>query len=234
MSSEPTPENSNFQSQKLSLQNSNKHLEFKNIADYPYENKEIESICNNFVENLFLINPISYESFGQNNYGIKKITDASNKSDLKLDNIQKKYSLESSPIQTDKQKQEKNIDEENVENKENSDNESDSLKEVNIHKKSDNNISEESIKENRSVSSSNKSNTARENICRNFIDEIFSEEKEKYANKRTQRDELNIVGNTEHTKSKKSNLSNNSNQKENEIYKNKDSFKMTPEKVIMI
>ena len=90
MSSEPTPENSNFQSQKLSLQNSNKHLEFKNIADYPYENKEIESICNNFVENLFLINPISYESFGQNNYGIKKITDASNKSDLKLDNIQKK------------------------------------------------------------------------------------------------------------------------------------------------
>ena len=231
MSSEPTPENSNFQSQKLSLQNSNKHLEFKNIADYPYENKEIESICNNFVENLFLINPISYESFGQNNYGIKKITDASNKSDLKLDNIQKKYSLESSPIQTDKQKQEKNIDEENIENKENSDNESDSLKEVNIHKKSDNNISEESIKENRSVSSSNKSNTARENICRNFIDEIFSEEKEKYANKRTQRDELNIVGNTEHTKSKKSNLSNNSNQKENEIYKNKDSFKMTPEKV---
>ena len=231
MSSEPTPENSNFQSQKLSLQNSNKHLEFKNIADYPYENKEIESICNNFVENLFLINPISYESFGQNNYGIKKITDASNKSDLKLDNIQKKYSLESSPIQTDKQKQEKNIDEENVENKENSDNESDSLKEVNIHKKSDNNISEESIKENRSVSSSNKSNTARENICRNFIDEIFSEEKEKYANKRTQRDELNIVGNTEHTKSKKSNLSNDSNQKENEIYKNKDSFKMTPEKV---
>ena len=231
MSSEPTPENSNFQSQKLSLQNSNKYLEFKNITDYPYENKEIESICNNFVENLFLINPISYESFGQNNYGIKKITDASNKSDLKLDNIQKKYSLESSPIQTDKQKQEKNIDEENIENKENSDNESDSLKEVNIHKKSDNNISEESIKENRSVSSSNKSNTARENICRNFIDEIFSEEKEKYANKRTQRDELNIVGNTEHTKSKKSNPSNDSNQKENEIYKNKDSFKMTPEKV---
>ena len=224
-SSEPTPQISSQQSQQKFPRGNEGDLENFNVMNYDYKNKEIEEVCNNFVENLFLINPKSYESFGGNNYSQKNIVDINNKKEIKLENSQKKYSLESSPIHDSKH------EENNVDN-----NESESLKEINIEK-NENNISksngdEESEKENNSLSSNTKNNEKMSNICKDFIDEIFSQENEKYANGRNKGDELNIVGIIEHTKSKKSDFSNTSNKKTNEQNKeNKNSFKITPEKV---
>ena len=224
-SSEPTPQISSQQSQQKFPRGNEGDLENFNVMNYDYKNKEIEEVCNNFVENLFLINPKSYESFGGNNYSQKNIVDINNKKEIKLENSQKKYSLESSPIHDSKH------EENNVDN-----NDSESLKEINIEK-NENNISksngdEESEKENNSLSSNTKNNEKMSNICKDFIDEIFSQENEKYANGRNKGDELNIVGIIEHTKSKKSDFSNTSNKKTNEQNKeNKNSFKITPEKV---
>ena len=224
-SSEPTPQISSQQSQQKFPRCNEGDLENFNVMNYDYKNKEIEEVCNNFVENLFLINPKSYESFGGNNFLQKNIVDINNKKEIKLENSQKKYSLESSPIHDSKH------EENNVDN-----NDSESLKEINIEK-NENNISksngdEESEKENNSLSSNTKNNEKMSNICKDFIDEIFSQENEKYANGRNKGDELNIVGIIEHTKSKKSDFSNTSNKKTNEQYKeNKNSFKITPEKV---
>ena len=224
-SSEPTPQISSQQSQQKFPRGNERDLENFNVMNYDYKNKEIEEVCNNFVENLFLINPKSYESFGGNNYSQKNIVDINNKKEIKLENSQKKYSLESSPIHDSKHEENK------VDN-----NDSESLKEINIEK-NENNISksngdEESEKENNSLSSNTKNNEKMSNICKDFIDEIFSQENEKYANGRNKGDELNIVGIIEHTKSKKSDFSNTSNKKTNEQNKeNKNSFKITPEKV---
>ena len=224
-SSEPTPQISSQQSQQKFPRGNEGDLENFNVMNYDYKNKEIEEVCNNFVENLFLINPKSYESFGGNNFSQKNFVDINNKKEIKLDNSQKKYSLESSPIHDSKHEENK------VDN-----NDSESLKEINIEK-NENNISksngdEESEKENNSLSSNTKNNEKMSNICKDFIDEIFSQENEKYANGRNKGDELNIVGIIEHTKSKKSDFSNTSNKKTNEQNKeNKNSFKITPEKV---
>ena len=224
-SSEPTPQISSQQSQQKFPRGNEGDLENFNVMNYDYKNKEIEEVCNNFVENLFLINPKSYESFGGNNFSQKNFTDINNKKEIKLENSQKKYSLESSPIHDSKHEENK------VDN-----NDSESLKEINIEK-NENNISksngdEESEKENNSLSSNTKNNEKMSNICKDFIDEIFSQENEKYANGRNKGDELNIVGIIEHTKSKKSDFSNTSNKKTNEQNKeNKNSFKITPEKV---
>ena len=224
-SSEPTPQISSQQSQQKFPRGNEGDLENFNVMNYDYKNKEIEEVCNNFVENLFLINPKSYESFGGNNFSQKNFVDINNKKEIKLENSQKKYSLESSPIHDSKHEENK------VDN-----NDSESLKEINIEK-NENNISksngdEESEKENNSLSSNTKNNEKMSNICKDFIDEIFSQENEKYANGRNKGDELNIVGIIEHTKSKKSDFSNTSNKKTNEQNKeNKNSFKITPEKV---
>ena len=224
-SSEPTPEISKQQSQQKTPRESDKQLETFDVMNYVYKNKEIEEVCNNFVDTLFLVNPKSYESFGGNNFGQKNIINVNNKKDLKSENSEKKYSLEGSPMQESKHEENK-IDK----------NDSGSLKEINIEKNY-NNISEsnadgESDKENNSLSSNTKNNEKMSNICKDFIDEIFSQENERYANGRNKGDELNIVGIIEHTKSKKSELSNTSNKKTNEQNKvNKNSFKITPEKV---
>ena len=224
-SSEPTPQISSQQSQQKFPRCNEGDLENFNVMNYDYKNKEIEEVCNNFVENLFLINPKSYESFGGNNFSQKNFVDINNKKEIKLENSQKKYSLESSPIHDSKHEENK-VDY----------NDSESLKEINIEK-NENNISksngdEESEKENNSLSSNTKNNEKMSNICKDFIDEIFSQENEKYANGRNKGDELNIVGIIEHTKSKKSDFSNTSNKKTNEQNKeNKNSFKITPEKV---
>ena len=224
-SSEPTPEISKQQSQQKTPRDSDKQLETFDVMNYVYKNKEIEEVCNNFVDTLFLVNPKSYESFGGNNFGQKNIINVNNKKDLKSENSEKKYSLEGSPMQESKHEENK-IDK----------NDSGSLKEINIEKNyndiSKSNADGESDKENNSLSSNTKNNEKMSNICKDFIDEIFSQENERYANGRNKGDELNIVGIIEYTKSKKSELSNTSNKKTNEQNKvNKNSFKITPEKV---
>ena len=231
MSSEPTPEMSNQQSQQRSPKHEEKDKENKGLINYQYKNKDIEEVCDNFVENLFTVNPKSYESFGFNNI-VKNITDTNNKIELQLENSPKKSSVESSPIQNSKH--ENNINEKK--------DDSESIKEIKIEK-NNNNISksknhDESDKENNSLLSNSQkkenSNQVTENmsdICKNFIDEIFSQENAKYANKQPNGgDELNIVENVEHTKSKKSDLSNSSQKNTVENY-NKNTFSITPNKV---
>ena len=222
MSSEPTPEQSKEQSYQISPRYSLKDSEKNNIANYPYPNKEIESLCNNFVDNLFMINPKSYESFGQNNFGVRKISEVSNKIEIKSEN--------NSPKKNSSEKDD-----------------SDSLKEINNnnnqiinikHKtpsKSNSNF-DESDKENNSLLS----NTPRNNnlninkisndnvktICKDFIDDIFAQENAKYSKFKTYGDELNKMGYSNIEIIKKTELGNNISEK-----KNKNDFKVTPEKV---
>ena len=206
--------------------------ENKDILNYPYENKEIESVCNNFIENLFLTNPKNYESFGQNNYNIKRISEI--KVDLNKDKSPQNYSLESTPI-ISPQKQENNKQENtstlNEKDKENNIN--------NIIRKRKS--KDESDKENNSLlsnsqnnqSNSSNINTERMNeICHDFIDDIFSQENAKYARNRANGDELNIMR-SENTKSyKKSEITNSPDNKQNTEQKlDKSGFKVTPELV---
>ena len=215
MSSEPTPEGSKHESLQNSPRNEDKGQEKEDIINYPYKNKQMEKLCDNFVENLFLVNPKSYESFVANNIGTINKQNTISKNDLKLENTEKKYSIENSPIRDEKKDIEK-IDE----NDESGD------KPLNINVLSYNN--EESDKE---IIQKNKDNAADnlEKICKNFVDEIFSQEIEKYS-KSKNRDELNMVGLPEHTKSRKSDLPNVLNKNINE-QQNKDTFNITPDKV---
>ena len=121
----------------------------------------MEKLCDNFVENLFLVNPKSYESFVANNIGTINKQNTISKNDLKLENTEKKYSIENSPIRDEKKDIEK-IDE----------NDESSNKPQNINVLSYNN--EESDKE---IIQKNKDNAADnlEKICKNFDVEIFSQ-----------------------------------------------------------
>ena len=73
MSSEATPEGSKHESLQNSPRNEDKGQEKEDIINYPYKNKQMEKLCDNFVENLFLVNPKSYESFVANNIGSWKL-----------------------------------------------------------------------------------------------------------------------------------------------------------------
>ena len=215
MSSEANQEEIQNQSPNISPKNKEIEQENDNIINYPYKNQEIEKLCNNFVENLFLVNPKSYESFGANNIGVINKVNIENKGDLKIENTDKKYSIESSPLHENEQNQEIEKKDENNEIKNKEQN-------INIISKSNNN--DDSDKEDKDNSSNNL-----ENICKNFIDEIFSQENEKHS-KNKNRDELNMVGIPEHTKSKKSDKTNSSDKKDKEQY-NKNTFTITPDKV---
>ena len=57
MSDEHAPEQSNQQSHQTFQSYGTKNSEKKDITEYPYPNKEIESLWNNFVCDLFNINP---------------------------------------------------------------------------------------------------------------------------------------------------------------------------------
>ena len=89
MSSEANQEEIQNQSPNISPKNKEIEQENDNIINYPYKNQEIEKLCNNFVENLFLVNPKSYESFGANNIGVINKVNIENKGDLKIENTDK-------------------------------------------------------------------------------------------------------------------------------------------------
>ena len=231
MSTEPNPEQSNEKSQQ-SPRDSLKNVEKKDISEYTYPNKEIESICTNFVCNLFNINPKSYESFGQNNFGVRKISE--NKIELNSENSPKKYSLESSPISIHKNQEKENLNNNDINNNINNKN--------NLSSKSESNY-EESDKENNSYLSNtprnikivsnnvnnvnNTSNDNMKNICKDFIDDIFAKENEKYTKYNKNGDELNKIGMSD------ININNNNINVVNNInnVNNKNDFKITPEKV---
>ena len=234
MSSEPNQEQSKEQSQQ-SPRYSLKNLEKKDISEYSYPNKEIESLCTNFVCNLFNINPKSYESFGQNNFGVRKISE--NKIEIKSDNSPKKYSLESSPISIHKNQEKENLNNNNDNDNDNINNNINNNKN-NISSKS-NSSYDESDKENNSYLSNkpktikivsnninNTSNDSMKNICKDFIEDIFTQENEKYTKFNKYGDELNKIGFSDINMNNNINIINNI----NNINNNND-FKITPEKV---
>ena len=222
MSHELNQNQSNEQSQQ-SPRYSLKNFEKKDISEYPYPNKEIESLCTNFVCNLFNINPKSYESYGQNNFGVRKISE--NKIELKSENSPKKYSIESSPISIHKNQEKENLNNNNI----NLNNNINNNNKNNNSSKSESNY-DESDKENNSYLSNtsrnikivsnnvnNISNDNMKNICKDFIEDIFAQENEKYTKFNKYGDELNKIGLSD------ININNNIN--------NKNDFKITPEKV---
>ena len=228
MSHELNQNQSNEQSQQ-SPRYSLKNFEKKDISEYPYQNKEIESLCTNFVCNLFNINPKSYESYGQNNFGVRKISE--NKIELKSENSPKKYSIESSPISIHKNQEKENLNNNNINLNNNINNNNNKN---NNSSKSESNY-DESDKENNSYLSNtprnikivsnnvnNISNDNMKNICKDFIEDIFAQENEKYTKFNKYGDELNKIG--------LSDININNNININNI-NNKNDFKITPEKV---
>ena len=222
MSSEPAPEQSIEQSHQISPSNSLKDSDKNNISNYPYPNKEIESLCKHFVEDLFMINPKSYESFGQNYFGVRKISEISNKIEIKSEkNSPKKNLLEKDDSDSLKEMN-KNNQVINIKNKTTS--------------KSNSNF-DESDKENNSLLSNtprnnniNINNMSNDNvkiICKDFIDDIFAQENAKYSKFKTNGDELNKMGYSNIEVIKKIELGNNIISEK----MNKYDFKVTPEKV---
>ena len=232
MSHELNQNQSNAQSQQ-SPRYSLKNLVKKDISEYPYPNKEIESLCTNFVCNLFNINPKSYESYGQNNFGMRKISE--NKIELKSENSPKKYSIESSPISIHKNQEKEYLNNNNI-----------NLNNNNINNNNKNNNSsksesnyDESDKENNSYLSNtprnikivsnnvnNISNDNMKNICKDFIEDIFAQENEKYTKFNKYGDELNKIGLSDININNNININNINNN-----INNKNDFKITPEKV---
>ena len=232
MSHELNQNQSNEQSQQ-SPRNSLKNLVKKDISEYPYPNKEIESLCTNFVCNLFNINPKSYESYGQNNFGVRKISE--NKIELKSENSPKKYSIESSPISIHKNQEKEYLNNNNINLNNNTINNNNKN---NNSSKSESNY-DESDKENNSYLSNtprnikivsnnvnNISNDNMKNICKDFIEDIFAQENEKYTKFNKYGDELNKIGLSEININNNININNINNN-----INNKNDFKITPEKV---
>ena len=231
MSHELNQNQSNEQSQQ-SPRYSLKNFEKKDISEYPYPNKEIEKLCTNFVCNLFNINPKSYESYGQNNFGVRKISE--NKIELKSENSPKKYSIESSPISIHKNQEKENLNNNNI----NLSNNINNNNKNNNSSKSESNY-DESDKENNSYLSNtprnikivsnnvnNISNDNMKNICKDFIEDIFAQENEKYTKFNKYGDELNKIGLSEININNNININNINNN-----INNKNDFKITPEKV---
>ena len=231
MSHELNQNQSNEQSQQ-SPRYSLKNFEKKDISEYPYPNKEIETLCTNFVCNLFNINPKSYESYGQNNFGVRKISE--NKIELKSENSPKKYSIESSPISIHKNQEKEYLNNNNI----NINNNINNNNKNNNSSKSESNY-DESDKENNSYLSNtprnikivsnnvnNISNDNMKNICKDFIEDIFAQENEKYTKFNKYGDELNKIGLSEININNNININNINNN-----INNKNDFKITPEKV---
>ena len=231
MSHELNQNQSNEQSQQ-SPRYSLKNFEKKDISEYPYPNKEIETLCTNFVCNLFNINPKSYESYGQNNFGVRKISE--NKIELKSENSPKKYSIESSPISIHKNQEKENLNNNNI----NLNNNINNNNKNNNSSKSESNY-DESDKENNSYLSNtprnikivsnnvnNISNDNMKNICKDFIEDIFAQENEKYTKFNKYGDELNKIGLSDININNNININNINNN-----INNKNDFKITPEKV---
>ena len=225
MSHELNQNQSNEQSQQ-SPRYSLKNFEKKDISEYPYPNKEIESLCTDFVCNLFNINPKSYESYGQNNFGVRKISE--NKIELKSENSPKKYSIESSPISIHKNQEKENLNNNNINNNNKNNNSSKSESNYDESDKENNSYLSNTPRNIKIVSNNvnNISNDNMKNICKDFIEDIFAQENEKYTKFNKYGDELNKIGLSDININNNININNINNN-----INNKNDFKITPEKV---
>ena len=158
MESEPIPNNHESKSstprskedskKELIKQDSEMHIE-----NYLFENKDIESACENFIESLFLVDPKKYDSLGQSHLIIKKLADTSRSN---LQSSRQKVSSENSPnIRSQEQL--------NKDNKENLDNNISNYNSNKINSQSNQKDDLNSLKDNNSNENFNKINSDEQN-----------------------------------------------------------------------
>ena len=229
---QPEPETVPEQNKVLANVDSTNHIE-----NYQYENKDIEALCENFLEDLFLVNPNNNDPLREVPKRVRKLTDTSKS------NLQSSQNI--TPNTQSRNKLSDNSDY-NINLKNDSGGINNNKSNTNLSNKSNNNLNrKDSEKENISNlanSQNSKSNNSitssvRAGICQNFINDIF--QKEENAHPEENGDELNIVEKT--PKKTLQNQTQNQSQNMNEIEEkneekekgkeddNKNNFQMTPE-----
>ena len=200
MESEPIPNNHESKSstprskedskKELIKQDSEMHIE-----NYLFENKDIESACENFIESLFLVDPKKYDSLGQSHLIIKKLADTSRSN---LQSSRQKVSLENSPnIRSQEQL--------NKDNKENLDNNNSNYNTNKINNQSNQKDDLNSLKDNSNENfnkinsdeqNDNQSNSNINNIKKlNLNQNVDSDIDKNYNNNEGSRDLTNRLNN---------------------------------------
>ena len=206
----------------------------KNIENYVFENKEVELACQDFLENIFQINPKQDDPLRQSLTKIRKISDGS-KSNLHSSGqnspkIHSKAQLNTNSNYNSNQKND-------VQSNSSSNKKSNTvLNRKESDKENDSNLanSQNNLNRNNSVSSS-----GRATACRNFIDDLFSDNN---ILPNEHGDELNIVEkvpknnniqsqnpNQEQSQRVKEIINADEKGKENENINKNNNFEMTPE-----
>ena len=206
----------------------------KNIENYVFENKEVELACQDFLENIFQINPKQDDPLRQSLTKIRKISDGS-KSNLHSSgqNSPKNYSKAQPNSNSNFNSNQKN----DVQSNSSSNKKSNTvLNRKESDKENDSNLanSQNNLNRNNSVSSS-----GRATACRNFIDDLFSDNN---ILPNEHGDELNIVEkvpknnniqsqnpNQEQSQRVKEIINADEKGKENENINKNNNFEMTPE-----
>ena len=194
---------SNHQSKESSPRNSQINLKEDlsannsaiNIHNYIYENKDIEAVCENFIESLFLVDPKTFDSWGESHIKTRKLSmNPSQKSHNPIQLNQENVNSNSSINNKELNEQKKEIDslEESSESEEiinkdennNDDNINQSSPRINNESNQKFNINQyksNSGKENNSNLANNSklkdnsgSSSGRAILCHNFVNDLFS------------------------------------------------------------
>ena len=190
----------------------------KNIENYIFENKDVEKVCQDFLENIFNVNPKNDDPLRENLTKNRKISDTSNYQSSRNNspNVQSKAQFNSNSNFNSNQSSNKNLNT----NRKNSEKEN----------KSNLANSQNNLNKKNSVSSSGRSI-----ICKNFVEDLFSQDiPDEHG------DELNIVEKTPkntNEENQNQNIKENENvdgnnniiEKENQNSNKNINFEMTPE-----
>ena len=190
----------------------------KNIENYIFENKDVEKVCQDFLENIFNVNPKNDDPLRENLTKNRKISDTSNYQSSRNNspNVQSKAQFNSNSNFNSNQSSNKNLNT----NRKNSEKEN----------KSNLANSQNNLNKKNSVSSSGRSI-----ICKNFVEDLFSQDiPDEHG------DELNIVEKTPKNTNEENqnqnikenvNVDGNNNiiEKENQNSNKNINFEMTPE-----
>ena len=190
----------------------------KNIEKYIFENKDVEKVCQDFLENIFNVNPKNDDPLRENLTKNRKISDTSNYQSSRNNspNVQSKAQFNSNSNFNSNQSSNKNLNT----NRKNSEKEN----------KSNLANSQNNLNKKNSVSSSGRSI-----ICKNFVEDLFSQDiPDEHG------DELNIVEKTPKNTNEENqnqnikenvNVDGNNNiiEKENQNSNKNINFEMTPE-----
>ena len=190
----------------------------KNIENYIFENKDVEKVCQDFLENIFNVNPKNDDPLRENLTKNRKISDTSNYQSSRNNspNVQSKAQFNSNSNFNSNQSSNKNLNT----NRKNSEKEN----------KSNLANSQNNLNKKNSISSSGRSI-----ICKNFVEDLFSQDiPDEHG------DELNIVEKTPKNTNEENqnqnikenvNVDGNNNiiEKENQNSNKNINFEMTPE-----